>query len=126
MRWMHRAAYCMINRLPKHLHDALTATRRAQDFLGGLDADTYAANVLVRSAIERQLEILGEACKRALDEMPALRDRMPDMVLAIGLRNRLIHGYDRVVDAVVVATVQHDLPRLQSELEAELARYPVP
>jgi len=112
--------------LPKHLHDALTAARRAREFLGELDADAYRGNVLVRSAVERQLEILGEACRRVLDEVPDLRDRMPDLVLAIGLRNRLIHGYDRVVDTVVVATIRRDLPRLQGWLEAELARFPAP
>lgn len=116
----------MTNRLPKHLHDALTAARRAREFLGELDADAYRANVLVRSAVERQLEILGEACKRVLDEAPDLREGAPDLVLAIGLRNRLIHGYDRIVDAVVVATVRRDLPRLQGWLEAELARFPAP
>lgn len=116
----------MTKRLPKHLHDALTASRRASEFLGELDADAYGGNVLVRSAVERQLEILGEASKRVLDEAPELRDRAPELVLAIGLRNRLIHGYDRVVDSVVVATVQRDLPRLQAWLEAELARFPLP
>jgi len=116
----------MMNRLPKHLHDALTAVRRAREFLGGLDADAYSTNALVRSAVERQLEILGEACKRALDEAPELRGRIPDVSLAIGLRNRLIHGYDRIVDTVVVATVRTDLPRLEAGLLAELARFPVP
>jgi uncharacterized protein with HEPN domain len=81
---------------------------------------------MVRSAVERQLEILGEACKRVLDEAPDLRDRMPDLALAIGLRNRLIHGFDRVVDTVVVAAVRRDLPRLQGWLGAELARFPMP
>ncbi len=61
-----------------------------------------------------------------LDEAPDLRDRVRDPVLAIGLRNRLIHGYDRVVDTVVVATVRRGLPRLQGWLEAELARFSVP
>jgi uncharacterized protein with HEPN domain len=82
--------------------------------------------VLVRSAVERQLEILGEACRRALDEAPQLRERLPELGLAIGPRNRLIHGYDRIVDAVVAATVQRDLPRLQAGLLAELARFPTP
>ncbi len=48
----------MTNRLPKHLHDALTAARRACEFLGEIDADGYRANVLVRSAVERQLEMV--------------------------------------------------------------------
>ncbi len=123
---MHRAGSCTMNRLPKHLHDALTAAQRARAFLGDLDADAYGVNVLVRSAVERQLEILGEACRRALDEAPELRERLPELSLAIGLRNRLIHGYDRIVDAVVAATVQRDLPRLQAGLVAELARFPAP
>lgn len=116
----------MTKRLPKHLHDALTAARRDREFLGELDADGCGANVLVRSAVERQLEILSEACKRLLDEAPHWRDHAPDLILAVGLRNRLIHGYDRVVDSVVVATVRGDLPRLQGWLEAELARFPLP
>lgn len=116
----------MTNRLPTHLHDALTAARRAGEFLGDRDLEVYRADLLVRSAVERQLEILGEACKRALDEAPALADRLPDMRLAIGLRNRLIHGYDRVLNAVVVNTVRHDLPRLAAALEAELQQFPPP
>ena len=92
---------------------------------GGLDADGYRTNVLVRSAVERQLEILGEACKRALDETPELRDRLPELGLAVGLRNQLIHGYDRVVDAVIVDTVRRDLPRLRGLLEVELGRFPL-
>lgn len=115
----------MTNRLPKHLHDALTAARRAGEFLGDLDVEGYRANALVRSAVERQLEVLGEACKRALDEAPDLRDGMPDLGLAIGLRNQLIHGYDRVVDSVVVDTVRRHLPRLQAWLAAELVRFPL-
>ncbi len=116
----------MTSRLPKHLHDALTAAQRAREFLGPLDADGYRVNALVRSAVERQLEILGEACRRAVDEEPDLRERAPDMTVAIGLRNHLIHGYDRIVDAVVVDTVRRDLPRLQAWIEAELTRFPLP
>jgi uncharacterized protein with HEPN domain len=114
----------MTNRLPKHLHDALTAARRAGEFLGERDEEAYRTNVLVRSAVERQVEILGEARKRALDEAPELRERIPELALAIGLRNRLIHGYDRVNSAVVRDTVRHDLPRLRAQLETELARFP--
>lgn len=53
----------MPSRLPKHLHDALRAAQLAMQFIQGIDdAAVYAGNVLVRSAVERQLEILGEAC----------------------------------------------------------------
>jgi uncharacterized protein with HEPN domain len=116
----------MSSRLPKHLHDALAAARLAVEFLRGFDAEGHAANVLVRSAIERQLEILGEACRRALDEDGSLRERIPELPLAVALRNRIIHGYDRVEQAIVFDTVTRDLPLLAERVEAELSRLPPP
>ena len=98
----------MTSRLPWHLHDALWEARRAREFLGELDADVYRGNVLVRSAVERRLEVLGEACKRVLDEEPDLRDVAPDLVLAFGLRNRLIRGCDRVVDTLWRRAIRTD------------------
>ncbi len=108
-------------RLPKHLFDAITAARRAVDFTVGLDADTYAADVMVRSAVERQLEILGEACRRAIEEDADFRTRLPEAALAVALRNRIIHGYDKLEHSVLLDTVQRDLPSMIAALEAELA-----
>jgi uncharacterized protein with HEPN domain len=116
----------MPSRLPKHLHDALGATRAALGFVEGVDAQAYARSLLLRSAVERQLEILGEACRRALDAEPALRERLPEAGLAIALRNRIIHGYDRLENAVIFDTVVKDLPELARRLEAELARFAPP
>ena len=49
---MPRASLYSAMRLPKHLFDAVAAARRAVDFTVGLDADTYAVDVMVRSAVE--------------------------------------------------------------------------
>jgi uncharacterized protein with HEPN domain len=112
----------MPSRLPKHLHDALRAAQLAMQFTQGIDdAAAYSGNVLVRSAVERQLEILGEACARALADAPDLRERVPEAALAVALRNRVIHGYDRVI---VFDTVKRDLAPLVEKIEAELARLP--
>ena len=68
---------------------------------------------MMRSVVEKQLEILGEACSR-LDKLDALMvQTIPDIRLAIGLRNRIIHGYDAVDDAVVHETIQQDLQSLK-------------
>ncbi len=115
----------MSSRLPKHLHDALMAATHAVTFLQGVDDSAYAGNLLVRSAVERQLEILGEASRRALESDSSLRDRIPDLILAIGLRNRIIHGYDRIENEVVAETVRRDLPPLTERLKAELLRFPL-
>ena len=114
----------MQTRLPKHLFDAVSAARLATEFVRGIDVATYAANVLVRSAVERQLEILGEACRRALDEEPSLRERIPEMTLAIAVRNRIVHGYDRLEHAILLDTVRGDLPKLIEALSHELVRFP--
>lgn len=116
----------MTTRLPKHLFDALGAARLAMEFAGELDDAAYAADVLVRSAVERQMEILGEACRRALDEAPPLRERVPEMTLAVALRNRIIHGYDRLEHAILLDTVRRDLPALIDALARELERFPAP
>ena len=90
------------------------------------DAADYAGNLLVRSAVERQLEILGEACARALAYAPGLRERVPEAALAVALRNRVIHGYDRVENQIVFDTVKRDLAPLVEKIDAELARLPPP
>lgn len=48
------------------------------------------------------------------------------MALAIALRNRIIHGYDRIEHAILFETVQRDLPALIEHLRGELARLPAP
>ena len=116
----------MRNRLPKHLFDAVEAIRLAREFSSGLSFDGYASNVLVRSAIERQLEILGEACQRMAQVDPDIRQRVPEIGLAIGLRNKIIHGYDRLENAVVYDTLMQDLPLLGDCLAQELERQPPP
>jgi uncharacterized protein with HEPN domain len=112
----------MRERRPKWLFDALGAIDAAAGFLGGVDLAEYQASLLLRSAVERQLEILGEACSRLAREDPQLPMRIPACRLATGLRNRVIHGYDAIDDETVYRTVLHDLPALRSALAEELAR----
>lgn len=121
---MQAGASCMSERLPKHLDDALYAATLALQFLGARTLADYEADVMLRSALERQLEILGEACRRALDDTPALRERMPECVSAIALRNRLAHRYDAVSHDIVLETVRRDLPPLVIKLGRELAAFP--
>ncbi len=116
----------MKNRLPKHLFDALTAVRLAREFSTGLSFGGFEANVLVRSAVERQLEILGEACQRMVQVDPDIRRRVPELGFAIGLRNKIIHGYDRIENAIVYDTLMQDLPALAEHLARELASLPPP
>jgi len=74
-----------------------------------------------RCAVERQFEILGEAFCRIDDADPLFRDNLPEMGDVIGMRNRIIHGYDFVDDVIIWDAVKENIPNLMSKLEAWLA-----
>jgi uncharacterized protein with HEPN domain len=81
----------------------------------------YQSDVLLRSAVERQLEIIGEALNQALKHFPELADRISESRQIIAFRNRLIHGYATIAADVVWAVVTGDLPRLRAKVEQLLA-----
>ncbi len=99
--------------------------RRAADlvaeFAAGRSFDDYLADRLLRSAVERQLEIVGEALNRLAKEAPELAARIPDLRPAIATRNVLIHAYRDVDNEAVWRTVRHNLPALRDEVAALLA-----
>lgn len=80
----------------------------------------YIGDKMRRSAVERQLEILGEACSRLARIEPTVIDQVPNLKLAIDLRNRIIHGYDAVDDEIVYLTVTQDLDALKANLTSML------
>jgi uncharacterized protein with HEPN domain len=53
----------MSERLPKHLDDAAHAAHLALEFVAGRSFDEYRGDDLLRSAVERQVEIVGEASR---------------------------------------------------------------
>jgi uncharacterized protein with HEPN domain len=106
----------------KRLFDALQAARRIQAFTGQLHFDGFAQSDLVRSAVERQFEIIGEALGRAATTDPSLADAVPEIRRIVGLRNRLVHGYDSVDDEIVWDIVQTKLLPLIGTIEALLQR----
>ncbi len=106
----------MTDKTPKLLVDALGAIEAAQEFLANVALARYLEDKMRRSAVERQLEILGEACGRLAKLEPALLDSVTNMRLAIAMRHRIIHGYDAVDDEIVYLTVTEDLFGLHDEL----------
>lgn len=111
----------MTDKTPKLLVDALGAIDAAREFIAGISLSEYTASKMRRSAVERQLEILGEACSRLAKLEPALIASVVNLKLAIDLRNRIIHGYDSVDDEIVYFTVIDDLDELEAGLSRLLA-----
>ncbi len=112
----------MTDKAPKLLVDALGAIGAAREFLATTSLEHYLVDKMRRSAVERQLEILGEACARLAKLDLDLPIQPGNLRLAIGLRNRIIHGYDAVDDEIVYQTVKDDLPLLEAELVELLNR----
>lgn len=105
----------------KRLVDALAACRAIAQFTVGTTFDQYSASALLRSAVERQFEIVGEALSRAAAADSSLTARLPELPRVVGLRNRIIHGYDSVDDEIIWDVVQTYVAPLGERL-AELLR----
>ncbi len=91
------------------LWDAHRAAERIADFVDGRTFDDYKKDVLLRSGVERQLEIVGEALNQLSKLDPPLAERVPDLRQIVGLRNILLHGYAAVDDARIWGVVVEDL-----------------
>lgn len=111
----------MTDRIPKLLVDALGAIDSAREFVAGVSLEAYVIDKMRRSAVERQLEILGESCARLARLEPDMTGSIVNLKLAIDFRNRIIHGYDSVDDEIVYLTVTEDLPSLHAALARTLS-----
>ena len=76
---------------------------------------------MMRSAVERQFEIVGEALANLLRIAPELEPRIRDVRRIIAFRNRLIHGYASVLDELVWGIVETNVGVLRKELVALIA-----
>ncbi|MEO1209326.1 MAG: DUF86 domain-containing protein [Cyanobacteria bacterium J06638_20] len=103
--------------------DMVRAIQYAQNFTEGFTFDEYVNDLRTVSAVERQLEILGEATSRISEEF---REAHPsiDWRRIVGLRNVVIHRYDDVDQGIVWNIVQSDLTPLLDQLNALLSSLP--
>src|SRR4051794_31888214 len=92
------------------LWDVRNAADRIATFITGMTVEDYLADELRRSAVERQLEIVGEALNNLRRVDPDTAVLIPDINRVIGLRNVLAHGYAVVDDEVVWAAASARVP----------------
>lgn len=78
----------------------------------------FKKDLKTKRAIERNMEIIGEAANRILKQQPDIS--ITDIKKIIDTRNRIIHGYDSVSDDVIWSIVVKYLPKLQEEVIALL------
>jgi uncharacterized protein with HEPN domain len=106
----------------KHLYDMQQACRLLAEFTAGKTFSDYSVDALLRSAVERQLTIVGEAPNRLNKIEPTAASSITDARQIIAFRNILIHGYDIVKDEVVWGILEADLPTLIRDVDTLLER----
>ena len=107
----------MLPESSKLLLDIRQALDDIADFTRGLDLEAYARDAKCRAAVERKFGVMGEACTRLRDRLPEVFEKMPDARQMISFRNRLIHGYDSVDDAIVWDILVRKLPALGRQVD---------
>lgn len=69
-----------------------------------------------KRAVERHLEIVGEALNRILKRDPSFEDKIKNARSIVGLRNQVIHAYDNISDENIWSILINHLPKLKNEI----------
>lgn len=95
---------------------ALDASTRILSWSDGKSLTDYRADEYMQSAIERQVEILGEALDLADRSDPTLRQILPEVGEIIGMRNVVAHAYFRIDDDLIRSAISTEIPPVRARL----------
>ena len=102
---------------PVLLADALAAAESIGVIVSSTTPHEYCATRMLRSAVERELLIIGEALNALDDISDDARDRVTHLGRIVGMRDRLAHVYDLIDDMMVWSVARDEIPVLQRELQ---------
>lgn len=102
------------------LNDIVGAVRSIIRFTAGMTLEQYLADEKTRYAVMRGYEIMGEAVRHLPGELKDANSDIPWRTMA-AMRNRIVHGYFGIDDAILYTTIEAELKPLLPRLEA-LAR----
>jgi len=106
----------MDQEIKKYLFDIQESIDSIHKYLGDKrDFKIYLADKMLRRAVEREFEIIGEAMSRIenLDTTIDIKSKRQ----IISMRNRVIHGYDKIDNEIVWGTIIRHLPALKTEID---------
>ena len=99
-----------------YLWDMLETAREARELMQGVTLETLLSDIRTQRALERTLEIIGEAAGRISEPMRGAHPEIP-WIAIIGQRNVIAHGYAAIDYGRLFATVTGDIPTLILNLE---------
>ena len=102
--------------IQKYLFDIKTSIDSINDYIGdNKDFVAYKTNKLLKRAIERELEIIGEAAGRIIKIDSGFP--IEDARKIVDLRNWVIHSYDKVDDVIIWGIICNHLPNLKLQVD---------
>lgn len=106
----------MNDEIKKLLDDVLLCINKIERFIGDERLlETYKGNDMLKSSVERNLEIIGEAINNVLKINAEIQ--ITNARKFVNVRNKLIHGYDEVDDVTIWAIIINHLPLLKTEVQ---------
>ncbi|MFT4041049.1 MAG: DUF86 domain-containing protein [Thermomicrobiales bacterium] len=102
------------------LEDILEAIGFIETDTVGLSFEEFLADRKTRQAVVYNFEVIGEAVNRLRRHAPEIAERISNANKAVGLRNVLIHGYDRIEYTALWQTTHEFIPVLRAEVEGLL------
>ncbi len=110
----------MDNSIKTWLYDILNAINEIESFFIDRPREflNYQNDLRTKRAVERNIEIIGEAMNRTLKYDPTFEIKNARKL--VDVRNRIIHGYDSVSDDLIWSIVIKHLPILKEEVEEYL------
>ena len=103
------------DRDPAYIWDMLQAARDILEYISGMRFHDYDSNSMAQAAVERELEIIGEAAGRVSDSLRSSCPEIPWRGMT-GLRNVLIHEYGEVRTERVWIVASEKIPELVAAL----------
>ena len=98
-----------------YLWDMWKAASGVVEAVRGIDFESYQANENLRLAVERRIEIIGEAARRVSAKLKEAHPEIP-WRLIVDQRNVLIHSYDEIADERIWQLAILEIPRLIAQL----------
>ena len=106
----------MENEIKTWLYDILQSINEIDSYYSDrpMIFEEYVSDIRTKRAVERDLEIIGEAANRILKKDKDFK--LENVKMIIGTRNRIIHGYDSISDDLIWSIVINHLPKLKQEV----------
>jgi uncharacterized protein with HEPN domain len=106
----------MNERIAKLLYDALEACRAAESFADELARAVGIERDIALSAVERKVEIVGNALRQAVQIDGAVEEQIPRVREIIAIRQQLLHEYDVVESESVLEIVRDAFPLMARQM----------